>query len=140
MVKTGGDKLTGMILVVVSNGLMGLVVAGFYPLPGADVWPWIIASGVIRTVYYLALGFAYEHGDLSRGTSKHIASLATALRPHQTGVGEAPEYAEHIASGDLRVACDLLGRPRLRGMFGQPHHDAQRILGSLRQESSGAHR
>ena len=66
MVKTGGDKLTGMILVVVSNGLMGLVVAGFYPLPGADVWPWIIASGVIRTVYYLALGFAYEHGDLSR--------------------------------------------------------------------------
>jgi len=66
MVKTGGDKLTGMILVVVSNGLMGLVVAAFYPLPGAAVWPWILASGLIRTVYYLALGYAYEHGDLSR--------------------------------------------------------------------------
>ncbi len=66
MVKTGGDKLTGMILVVVSNGLMGLVVAAFFSLPGAEVWLWIVASGLIRTVYYLALGYAYAHGDLSR--------------------------------------------------------------------------
>ena len=66
MVKTGGDKLTAMVLVVVSNGLMGLVVAMFYPLPGAAIWPWIAASGLIRTAYYLALGYAYEHGDLSR--------------------------------------------------------------------------
>ncbi len=66
MVKNGGDKLTAMVLVVVSNGLMGLVVAMLYPLPGAHIWPWILASGLIRTAYYLALGYAYEHGDLSR--------------------------------------------------------------------------
>lgn len=66
MVKTGGDKLTGMMLVAVGNGVVGLVVAAFYPLPAAAVWPWIIASGLIRCVYYLALGYAYEHGDLSR--------------------------------------------------------------------------
>ncbi len=66
MVKTGGDRLAGMILVVVSNGLMGLAVAAFYPLPGADVWGWILASGALHTVYYLALGHAYAHGDLSR--------------------------------------------------------------------------
>ncbi len=66
MVKTGGDKLTGMVLVAVSNGVVGLAIAAFYPLPTAQVWFWIIASGGIRTVYYLALGYAYAHGDLSR--------------------------------------------------------------------------
>lgn len=66
MVKTGSTKLTGMMLVAVGNGLVGLVVVAFYPLPAAEVWPWIIASGLIRCIYYLALGYAYEHGDLSR--------------------------------------------------------------------------
>ena len=66
LVKTGEAKQAGMMLVAVGNGVVGLVVAALYPLPGAEVWPWIIASGLIRCVYYLALGYAYEHGDLSR--------------------------------------------------------------------------
>ncbi len=66
LVKTGTDQQTGMALVVGWNAVIGLAVAAFYPLPGAEVWPWIVASGLVRTVYSLALGAAYGHGDLSR--------------------------------------------------------------------------
>lgn len=66
VVKTGGDKSTAMMLVAVGNGVIGLGVALMFPWPDASVWMWIFASGVIRTIYYLALGYAYEHGDLSR--------------------------------------------------------------------------
>ena len=66
LVKTGGDKQTGMALVALGNGVVGLIVAAFFAFPAPAVWPWILASGVIRTFYYLALGYAYTHGDLSR--------------------------------------------------------------------------
>ena len=66
LVKTGGDKQSAMLLVAVGNGVVGMMVVGFYPLPAAQVWPWILASGLVRTVYLLALGYAYGHGDLSR--------------------------------------------------------------------------
>ncbi len=66
MVKTGDNKLTGMFMVALGNGVLGLAVVATRPLPGADAWVWIIASGLIRTAYLLFLGHAYEHGDLSR--------------------------------------------------------------------------
>ncbi len=66
LVKTGGDKCRAMALVALGNGVAGLAVAAFFAPPAAEVWPWIVASGLIRTAYYLALGQAYGHGDLSR--------------------------------------------------------------------------
>jgi len=36
------------------------------PLPGPEVWPWLIASGIIHMFYQLFLAYAYEQGDLSR--------------------------------------------------------------------------
>jgi drug/metabolite transporter (DMT)-like permease len=36
------------------------------PLPAPEVWPWLVASGLIHTVYQLFLTYAYEQGDLSR--------------------------------------------------------------------------
>ncbi len=66
MIKTGDNKLTGMFMVALGNGVLGLAVGLSLPLPGAQIWPWIIASGVVRTAYLLFLGHAYEHGDLSR--------------------------------------------------------------------------
>lgn len=66
IVKTGDSKTTGMFMVAFGNGAVGLAVVVTRDWPGADIWPWIIASGFIRMLYLLFLGYAYEHGDLSR--------------------------------------------------------------------------
>ena len=66
LVKTGADKQTAMLMLSLGNAAIGVVVAATRPLPGAEVWPWIVASGVIHTAYQLFLAFAYEQGDLSR--------------------------------------------------------------------------
>ena len=66
LVKTGGSKITAMLLVSGGDGLIGLAVALSRPLPSAEIWPWIVASGLIRTAYLLFLTYAYEQGDLSR--------------------------------------------------------------------------
>ena len=66
LVKTGGSKMTGMFLLVMGDGLIGLAVALTRPFPALEVWAWIVASGLIRTAYLLFLTYAYEKGDLSR--------------------------------------------------------------------------
>jgi len=66
IVKTGGSKVTGMFMVALGNGVVGLCVVATRDIPGADIWLWIIASGFIRMLYLVFLGYAYEHGDLSR--------------------------------------------------------------------------
>jgi len=66
VVRTGTSKMTSMLMVSIGSGVIGLAVALNRPLPAADIWPWIVASGLIRTGYQLFLTYAYEHGDLSR--------------------------------------------------------------------------
>ncbi len=66
MIKTGGSKMTGMLMVALGNGVLGLAVVATRPFPSGEIWVWVIASGFIRMIYLLFLGYAYEHGDLSR--------------------------------------------------------------------------
>lgn len=66
IIKVGVSKQTSMFLLSTGNAAMGAAVAAFYPLPGAEVWPWLLASGLIHTAYQLFLAYAYEQGDLSR--------------------------------------------------------------------------
>lgn len=66
IIKTGLSKQTSMFLLSVGHALCGLAIIGFFPLPPAEVVPWILASGLIHMAYQLFLAFAYEHGDLSR--------------------------------------------------------------------------
>jgi drug/metabolite transporter (DMT)-like permease len=66
LIKTGTSKMSSMLMLSVGDGLIGLALALTRPLPGLEVWPWLIASGLIRTAYLLFLSTAYEQGDLSR--------------------------------------------------------------------------
>lgn len=66
MVKTGEDKMSSMFALTLGQGAIGLALVPFFPFPAWDVWPWLIASGLIHMFYQLFLGFAYERGDLSR--------------------------------------------------------------------------
>lgn len=66
IIKTGLSKQTSMFLLSAGHALIGLVVALNKPFPAFEVWPWLLASGLIHMAYQLFLAFAYEQGDLSR--------------------------------------------------------------------------
>jgi drug/metabolite transporter (DMT)-like permease len=66
VVKTGLSKQTSMFLLAVGHAAIGLALVPFFPLPPAQVWPWLLGSGLIHMAYQLFLAFAYEQGDLSR--------------------------------------------------------------------------
>tara|TARA_R110002073_G_scaffold87564_15_gene207955 strand:+ start:12116 stop:12952 length:837 start_codon:yes stop_codon:yes gene_type:complete len=66
IIKTGLNKQTSMFLLSVGHALIGAGVAVFYPFPAPEVWPWLLASGLIHMAYQLFLAYAYEQGDLSR--------------------------------------------------------------------------
>ena len=65
-IKLGASKLTGMLILTIVQGGFGLIVALAYPVPRAEVWVWLVGSGVLHTVYKLFLAYAYDQGDLSR--------------------------------------------------------------------------
>ena len=85
LVRAGVNKSSAMTILTAGQSLCGLVVALIQPFPAAEVWPWIIASGIIHLAYQLFLLFAYEQGDLSRvypiarGTAPMMVLLFGAL-------------------------------------------------------------
>jgi len=66
LIKNGGAKLTGMLILTLVQGGIGVVVAATRDWPEAEVWLWLLGSGVFHSAYKLFLGYAYEQGDLSR--------------------------------------------------------------------------
>lgn len=85
LIKTGGDKQTGMLMLTLGHAAIGAMVVVLRPLPAPEVWPWLVASGLIHMAYQLLLAYAYEHGDLSRvypiarGTAPLIVTLVGAV-------------------------------------------------------------
>ena len=66
LIKGGGSKLRGMLIMTLMQGGFGGILALTQPWPPGAVWPWLLASGLFHSGYKLFLGFAYENGDLSR--------------------------------------------------------------------------
>ena len=66
LIKTGGNKLTGMLIMTVVQGVMGAVIVTTRAMPQGEVWLWVVGSGLLHSAYKFFLAFAYEQGDLSR--------------------------------------------------------------------------
>jgi len=66
LIKTGADKMTGMMILTLVQGGFGLIIALTRDIPQAEGWWWLLGSGVFHSAYKLFLAYAYEHGDLSR--------------------------------------------------------------------------
>ncbi len=114
LIKTGGDKLTAMLIMTIIEGALGAVVAMTRNLPQGEVWFWVIGSGVLHSAYKFFLAFAYEHGDLSRvypiarGTAPMIVMLVSLL------------FLSDVISGYETLGIALLGVGILmmaRGVF-----------------------
>jgi len=66
IVRTGGDKLVSITLVVTASGLLVLPGLLFVPVLPAAAWPFLIASTIIHVGYNSFLALSYHHGELSR--------------------------------------------------------------------------
>ncbi|WP_428543804.1 EamA family transporter [Profundibacter sp.] len=114
LIKTGGNKLTSMLIMTIIEGAVGVVVAMTQRLPQGEVWFWVIGSGMLHSAYKFFLAFAYEHGDLSRvypiarGTAPMIVMLVSLL------------FLSDVISGYETLGIALLGVGILmmaRGVF-----------------------
>jgi len=96
VVKNAGDRLVSMAIVMGMSGLMAIPFMIYFPFPAAEAWPYIIASNVIHTFYFLTLVKAYQSGgDLSqvypiaRGSSPlYVAILGALLANELLSLGE----------------------------------------------------
>jgi drug/metabolite transporter (DMT)-like permease len=91
MIKSSGDVLLDMTLIVLFAGLATVPFLPFVELPGRAVWPYIAASMGIHIAYYTALVGAYRAGDLSHGypIMRGLAPLIVSLCA-LSWLGEAP--------------------------------------------------
>jgi drug/metabolite transporter (DMT)-like permease len=65
-VKSTGDRLVSMALVLGTGGLISIPFLFLLPLPEGESWPYIAASAVIHLIYGLALARMFDAGDLSQ--------------------------------------------------------------------------
>jgi len=91
MIKSGGNVLFDMTLVVFFAGLVTAPFMLVVEVPPAAAWPYIAASMAIHIAYYVALVGAYRAGDLSHGypIMRGLAPLIVSLCA-LAWLGEAP--------------------------------------------------
>ncbi len=113
-IKTGLSKQTSMFLLSVGHALIGLAIVPFFPLPPAQVWPWLLASGLIHMAYQLFLAYAYEQGDLSR-----VYPIARGAAPLIVLVVGLVALAEPLSGAEIAGILVLGGGIALmaRGVF-----------------------
>src|SRR5215207_2205168 len=96
LVKRAGEKqIFTWWAMVVGTACFAPLLAFSAPLP-AVIWPYVLASALVETIYYLALLRAYTIGDfslvypLARGAAPAFLALWAALflgeRPHAGGI------------------------------------------------------
>src|SRR5262245_31398332 len=92
MIKSSGDVLLDMTLVVFVSGLVTAPFLFVVDLPVPAVWPYMAASMVLHIAYYVALGGASRAGDLSHGypIMRGLAPLIVSLCA-VTWLQEAPK-------------------------------------------------
>jgi len=114
LIKTGGDKQASMLLLTLGHAAIGCVVVLFRPLPVAEAWPWLVASGLIHMAYQLLLAQAYEHGDLSR-----VYPIARGAAPMLVALVGAVALADAVTAleyaGIVLLGLGILGMAR--GVF-----------------------
>jgi drug/metabolite transporter (DMT)-like permease len=103
LIKLGASKVTGMLILTLVQGGIGLVIALTRDWPEPHVWLWLLGSGLFHSGYKLFLAFAYEQGDLSR-----VYPIARGAAPLAVTLIGAAFLADRI-SGAEYVGIFVLG-------------------------------
>ncbi|WP_406456107.1 DMT family transporter [Streptomyces sp. NBC_01622] len=117
------DELGGLTLVGIGRAASGALLAAAAPLPAADVWPFLIASGVLHVGYQVALITSFRLGDfgqvypIARGVSPTVVTLFAIFV-----LGERMGTAATV--GMVLVTSSLVGLA-LWGVRGRSRHRPQ---------------
>lgn len=66
LVKISADRLVVLAVLKIATTIVALASLPFVTMPPPEAWPYIAASVVIHTAYFLFLILAYRFGDLSQ--------------------------------------------------------------------------
>ena len=96
LIKGSTNRLLFTWLAVLAGGLLYLPVLVAAPVPRA-IWPFVVASGLVESLYYLMLAYAYDQADfsqaypLARGAAPVLLAVwaALALREIPSAAGLA---------------------------------------------------
>lgn len=105
-IKTGANKQTSMLIMTLWQGVLGGLFVMWRPIPAAEVWPWLLASGLVHMFYQLFLAYAYEQGDLSR-----VYPLARGAAPMMVLIVSIVALPDSVAvmeyGGVLMIGCGI---------------------------------
>lgn len=65
LIKSSRDKLVDAVALALAGSLVAACGLPWLPLPADGAWPWLAASVLTHSAYYLALVKSYQHADLS---------------------------------------------------------------------------
>jgi drug/metabolite transporter (DMT)-like permease len=98
LLKTGKDRLTETVFVTAGWALLAVGLIAWKGLLPAAAWPYVLASGAIHLLYWMALIEGYEAGDLS-----HVYTLSRGTAPALVAAGGA------IVAREIPSIPDALG-------------------------------
>ncbi|MCP5082684.1 MAG: EamA family transporter [Alphaproteobacteria bacterium] len=117
LVKVNADRLVLVAVMMVSEAVIAILVVPFVAFPPPEVWPYIWASTVLHTAYFVFLIMAYRYGDLShvypvaRGSSPLIVAVVSVL-----AVGEILGRQEVLSVA--LIAFGIMSLTLTRGVSG----------------------
>lgn len=112
-VKKGQDPLISIAGIAASCGFFAALCLPWLGWPEPHIWPWIVTSILIHTVYMLMLSQAYRYGEFSlaypiaRGTAPALVVLASLFLLH-----EALSLNQLIAIGGILFSILLFALRR----------------------------
>lgn len=117
-----GDPLVATLLVVAGAAGCAAILLPFLDAPAPASWPFIAASSVLQTAYYLLLAATYRAGDVS-----HAYPLMRGSAPLLVALANGPLTGEHLAGmqwlatglicgGVLAMWLGARGRGRATGL------------------------
>jgi drug/metabolite transporter (DMT)-like permease len=120
LLKRRGEPLLATVLVVAGSAGVAIVLLPLLPAPAPASWPFIAASSVVQTVYYLLLIETYRDGQVS-----HAYPLMRGCAPLLVALMNGPLTGDRLTSGQWLAMLLICG-----GVLGQwlaaPAHGARR--------------
>lgn len=117
LVKGAADKLAMTVSVALGAAIVSAALLPFLPLPAPESWPFLGASVLLQSIYYLLIARAYRIADMSlayplmRGAAPLVVALSGAMV-----FGETLRSGQWMAIGLISAGIGALAL----GAFRQP--------------------
>jgi len=109
LLKRRGEPLRATVLVVAGSAGVAIVLLPFLPAPAPASWPFIAASSVVQTIYFLLLIETYRDGQVS-----HAYPLMRGCAPLLVALVNGPLTGDRLSAGQWIAMLLICG-----GVLGQ---------------------